>query len=264
MTSGALPRKSMLFLSVLFAVVTGGRAYSQGLEFADGLKYNDFYAVTVYHSGGESFTLFDAASFEGENPPWPDNKGDFGKGPGSDPGEEMKYFFWIRRIGTTGAITYPLSFRKILEIDFSGPYGGTVARPAVQGQLTIGDESSDVSVLIGGESREGNEIPGSGRFSGWFGKKEPAVPSFTPAKITLSDGSEQDVLVKTDGFLGGIDEEFGTYAMLWLQHDDVEKLVFNHNGSYARCPECGAIFYDNRYEQCPFDGADLVSPRERP
>ncbi len=241
---------------ILFAVVLVEPAFSQTLEFADGLKYNEFYAVTVYHSNGESFTLFDTASFEGEGAPWPDTQGNFAALPGSNPGENMKYFFWVRRVGATGAITYPLSFRKILEIDFTGLYGGTVDNPPVKGQLSIAEESSDVSVQV-------YRVAAPKRFSGWFGEKEPPVPSFTPARLTLSDGSEQNVLIKTDGFLGGIDDEFGTYAMLWLQHDGIEKLVFNHNGSYARCPECGAVFYDNLFDFCPFDGANLIPPRER-
>ena len=256
MTSSARSVNLFLFMFLLFVVVLVVPAFSQALEFADGLKYNEFYAVTVYHSNGESFTLFDAASFEGEGLPWPDKQGNFAAVPGSNPGEGMKYFFWVRRVGATGAITYPLSFRKILEIDFTGPYGGTVADPPVKGQLSIAGESSDVSLRVYGEAAPK-------RFSGWFGEKDPPVPSFTPARLTLSDGSEQSVLIKTDGFLGGIDEEFGTYAMLWLQHDGIEKLVFNHNGSYARCPECGAVFYDNLFDVCPFDGADLIPQRER-
>ena len=262
MTPAAYSRKAVLILLILIPLHSGVSLFSQGLEFADGLKYNDFFAVTVYSPGGEPFTLFDAASFEGENPPWPDAKGNFGENPGSGPEEEMKYFFWVRRLGPTGAITYPLSFRKILEIDFSGPGGGTVDNPAVSGELTIGEDSSDVSVhILSSEGEDGELI--QKRFTGWFGKKEPVIPSFTPARLTLSDGSVQEVFIKTDGFLGGIDEEFGTYAMLWLQHDGIEKLVFNHNGSYARCPECGAIFYDNQYTQCPFDGALLIPPLER-
>jgi len=258
MTPGAQSPKAFLILMIILGLFTISQASSQGLEFADGLNYNDFYAVTIYYSGGESFTLFDAASFEGEVPPWPGQEGDFGAVPGSSPGEEMKYFFWIRRVGDTGAITYPLSFRKIFEIDFSGPFGGSVSDPLVGGQLTLNGETSDVRLRI-------KDI--DGRFSGWFGSpddKEPSIPSFTPAKLTLSDGSEQDVFIKTDGFLGGIDEDFGTYAMIWIQHDGIEKLVFNHNGSYARCPECGAIFYDDQFEACPFDGAVLIPPRERP
>lgn len=262
MTSPVRSYKPILIMFVLISVVLVVPVFSQELEFADGLKYNEFYAVTVYHSDGESFTLFDAASFEGEGSPWPDNQGNFADLPGSNPGKDMKYFFWVRRIGATGAITYPLSFRKILQIDFTGPFGGTVSDTPVSGQLTIAGESSDVSVRII-SSGDGAEDAAPRRFSGWFGKKEPPVPSFTPARLTLSDGTEQNVLIKTDGFLGGIDEEFGTYAMLWIQHDGIEKLVFNHNGSYARCPECGAVFYDNLFDVCPFDGADLIPQRER-
>ena len=99
------------------------------------------------------------------------------------------------------------------------------------------------------------------RIVGWVGEAEPPVPSFAPAQLTLTDGTEQSVYVKTDGFLGGIDEEFGTYAMLWLRQDGVERLEFLHEGSYARCPECGAIFFDDRAGACPFDGTPLVPSR---
>ncbi len=256
MTSGKPTRLAIFILSILIASAFIGPAFSQGIEFADGLVYNNFYAVTVHHSDGENYTIFDAASFEGEVPPWPDNEGNFGAGPGSNPGNGMKYFFWVRRIGDTGAITYPLAFSKILEINFNGPYGGTVTDLPQEGVLTVDDEEQIVSVLLKGGG-------GPERFSGWFGNQEPPIPSFTPAAITLTDGTEQEVFIKTDGFLGGIDEEFGTYAMLWMQHDAIQRLVFKHNGSYARCPECGAIFYDGRNEICPFDGETLIPPRER-
>ena len=68
----------------------------------------------------------------------------------------------------------------------------------------------------------------------------------------------QTVYVQTDGFLGGIDEEFGTYGLLWLHHDGVERLEFRHDGTYERCPLCGSIFFDDRHETCPFDGTPLV------
>ena len=255
MTSGALSNRTVLILTIILGAVSGTPAFSQGIEFADGLLYNDFYAVTIHHSGGKSFTIFDAASFEGEVPPWPDDKGYFGDVPGSNPGEQMKYFFWVRRIGDTGAITYPLSFSKILEIEFTGLHGGTVSDFPREGKLIIGEEERKVNVLVSDTSE---------RFSGWFGLREPPIPSFTPARLTLTDGTEQDVFVKTDGFLGGIDEEFGTYAMLWIRHDGIERLVFEHNGTFARCPECGAIFFDGRQSVCPFDGETLIPPRERP
>lgn len=256
MTSAAPKRIPLLLVVLVLAGALSPALSAQGIEFADGLSYNNFYAVNVQHSDGETYTIFDAASFEGEVPPWPDNEGNFGALPGSNPGAEMKYFFWVRRIGDTGAVTYPLSFSKIQEIRFTGLFGGTVSNLPQEALLIQNDEEQPVTVY----SRSGAE---SRRFSGWFGSREPPIPSFTPAEITLTDGTVQNVFVKTDGFLGGIDEEFGTYAMLWIQHDSIERLVFNHNGSYARCPECGAIFYDNRYEQCPFDGETLIPPRER-
>lgn len=256
MTSAAATRIPVFLVVLVLAGALSSGISAQGIEFADGLSYNDFYAVTVHHADGGSYTIFDAASFEGEVPPWPDNEGNFGAVPGSNPGAEMKYFFWVRRIGDTGAVTYPLSFRKIQEIRFTGLFGGTVSNLPQQAQLIRNGEEQTVTIATPGTA-------GTQRFTGWYGTRQPPIPSFTPAEITLTDGTVQDVFVKSDGFLGGIDEEFGTYAMLWIQHDSIERLVFEHNGSYARCPECGAIFFDNRYGQCPFDGEFLIPPRER-
>jgi hypothetical protein len=253
LTSGAVTTKSVLF--ILLAALSPFAAFGQAVTtvtFADGLKYNDFYAVSIEFQDEEPFTIFDAASLEGEVPPWPGQEGAFGALPGSNPGKDMKYFFWIRRLGTTGAITYPLAFSKIASIEFLGAYGGTLSDPPQDARLVIGEDKQEVKVLIRGS-----------RFSGWIGLKEPPVPSFTPAKLTLTDGSVQDVQVKSDGFLGGIDEEFGTYALLWLAHDGISKLVFNHSGTFARCPECGAIYYDGRNPVCRFDGAQLTPPRQR-
>lgn len=256
MTSAAAPRITVLFVLLILAGILCSGIFAQGIEFADGLSYNNFYAVTVYHSDGGSYSIFDAASFEGEVPPWPNNEGNFGALPGSNPGAEMKYFFWVRRIGDTGAVTYPLSFSKIQEIRFTGLYGGTVSNLPQEAVITIDNEDQTAMLYSSAGAN-------SQRFSGWFGNLQPSIPSFKAAEITLTDGTKQNVFVKSDGFLGGIDEEFGTYAMLWIQHDSIERLVFNHSGSYARCPECGAIFFDNRHEQCPFDGETLIPPRER-
>ena len=71
MTSGKPTRLAIFILSILIASGFIGSAFSQGIEFADGLVYNNFYTVTVHHSDGENYTIFDAASFEGEVPPWP-------------------------------------------------------------------------------------------------------------------------------------------------------------------------------------------------
>jgi len=236
-----------IFISIGLVVVSVLSLPAQALEFADGLVYNDFYAVAVSTAEGDSFTLFDAASFEGDTGPYPDSQGYFGSLPGSAPGEGFKYFFWVRRVGPTGAITYPLSFRKIRRIDFTGPYGGTPAEPPDEAVLSLDGAESPVTVRL--EER---------RFSGWFGRIEPPVPSYSPAQLELTDGTVLNVYLKTDGFLGGIDEDFGTYAMLWLRHDGIEQLVFQHDGTYARCPECGAIFYDERTNICPFDKTELI------
>ena len=272
------PVMAILRLFSILALLTTPliQALSQGLEFADGLKYNNFYAVRIHRVGGEQLTLFDVASYDDDSSPWPEL--DTGGGSRDDltpdglvaaesppvasantgvpPPTNAKYFFWVRRIGELGAITYPLSFSKIKELEFTDPYGGRVSNPMQEAQLSIGENTKDAWVYIFGQE-------GPGRFRGYFGIKEPPIPSFTPARITLSNNEVQAVFVKTDGFLGGIDEEFGTYGLYRLQNDEVEKIVFEHNGSFARCPECGAIFYDDRNSICPFDGATLVPSRER-
>ena len=242
-------------MALLLTIAAGG-VTAQTVRFADGLTYNNFYAVTVHTDAGESFTLFDAAWFAGETPPWPDAVGSFGNRPGAAP-DRMNYFLWVRRVGDRGALTYPLSFNRIRDIRFLGPYGGIAADVPVTGTLKIeGQEDRDVTLREDGR-----------RFSGWFfpGELEPPVPSFTPALLTLTDVDEatgenvrQTVYVQTDGFLGGIDEEFGTYGLLWLQHDGVERLEFRQDGTYERCPLCGSIFFDDRHETCPFDGTPLV------
>jgi|GEM_PF-736944 len=266
-----------LFLVLALLTKPSISAPSQNLEFADGLEYNNFYAVRIHRAGGEQFTLFDAASYDGDSSPWPELETVDGAGSynpastgfastefppaasantGTPPSANAKYFFWIRRIGEFGAITYPLPFSKIKEIEFTGPHGGRVSNPMREGRLSIDGSTKDVWVYL-----FGREAPD--RFRGYFGVKEAPIPSFTPARITLTNDEVQSVFVKTDGFLGGIDEEFGTYGVYWLQNDEVEKIVFEHNGSFARCPECGAIFYDERNPVCPFDGAALVPSRER-
>ena len=252
MTPNPMRYAGVLFAIILLCTAGVASAFAQDLEFADGLVYNDFFAVTVSLGDEESFTIFDAAAFEGENPPWPDREGNFGTVPGSSPGNLMSYFLWVRRGGATGEITYPLSFRKIKTIQFIGPYGGTASTRPIAGTLVIDDTESTVSLR-----RDDT------RFSGWFGPMEPSVPYYTPAVLTLTDDSIQRVWVKTDGFLGGIDEDFGTYAMIWLRHDGVKKLTFRNDGAYARCPECGAIFFDDRSDVCPFDGASLIPSRKQ-
>ena len=238
-----------LLASVCFALACAfvPPAGAQSLRFADGLTYNDFFTVTVHFEDGDEFTLFDAAALDGDSLPWPDAEGNLGDRRGAGPADEMKYFFWIRRMGDTGALTYPLPFRRIREIRFTGPSGGIGGDAVREGSLTVGDETREVKVRVSGD-----------RFSGWIGDFPPDVPSFVPVDLVLSDGTEQKVMLKTDGFLGGIDEEFGTYALLWLKSDGILGLEFLHDGTYSRCPECGAVFYDEDAGACPFDGTELV------
>ena len=249
--SGSFP-----MLIVLLLAAAAMDSAGQAVQFADGLTYNSFYAVTVHTDDGDSFTLFDAAYFAGETPPWPDAAGSFGDRPGAAP-DRMNYFMWVRRVGDKGALTYPLSFTKIRDIRFIGPYGGIAADEPVVGTLQV-EGQQDRKITLREDGR---------RVSGWFfpDQLEPSVPSFTPAVLTLTDvdpttgdNVRQTVYVKTDGFIGGIDEDFGTYGLLWLRHDGVERLEFNHDGTYVRCPLCGSIFFDDRNETCPFDGTPLV------
>ncbi len=247
MTSGYRSQRPGVFYLAVFLGMLALPAGARELSFADGLVYNDFYAVRVHTAAGESFTLFDAASYPGDAPPWPGETGTERGRPGAPRDKTMFYFFWIRRMGDAGAVTYPVEFRKIREIRFAGPFGGEVDNPPVNGTLRIDKDEMDVRLRMEGP-----------RFSGWTGAgKEPAIPGYTPSVITFTDGKTQSVYLKTDGFLGGIDEEFGSYAMLWLRHDGVDKLEFLHNGTYARCPECGAVYFDERLEDCPFDKARL-------
>ncbi len=200
----------------------------------------------------KDLTLFDVASFEGDSLPWPDAEGNFGNGRGLGPDEDMKYFFWIRRMGEKGAVTYPLPFRRIREIRYLGPREEKGEKATAKGSLTLGDETMDVRVRIS-----------ENRLSGWIGDFPPGIPSFVPVHLVLTDDSEQRVFLKTDDFLGGIDEEFGTYALLWLKSDGILGLEFLHDGTYSRCPECGAVFYNSELEACPFDGTELVPSEPR-
>ncbi len=247
MTAGNTRRRIIILCLAVLPAVT---AMARNVRFADGLVYNPFYAVRVYTADGTSFTLVDAAAWPGDAPPWPSETGNVNGRPGKPSDKTMFYFFWIRRIGNTGAVTYPLSFDKISEIQLTGPFEESTDKPQIEGRLTVDEEEFDVYLHMNGA-----------RFSGWKGSRQPAVPGYTPALVTFTDGTKQKVYLKTDGFLGGIDQEFGSYAMLWLRHDGIEKLEFLNSGTYVRCPQCGTVYYDKRAKTCPFDGADLVAEK---
>ena len=247
------PPAALMFITV-FSAGAVLPVYPGSLKFADNLVYNDYFAVNVFFQDGSSCSLFDAAAFEGDSMPWPDSKGFYSSGTAAGAEEErlkpdknMKYFFWIRRKGTGGAVTYPLGFNKIKSIDFLGRYGGTPDNPVVSGVLELDGKKKDVAV----------QLNGSG-FSGSFGAVKLPVPFYTPAELTLVSGEKYKIYIKSDGFLGGIDQEFGTYAMLWLQFDGIKRIEFLHDGTFRRCPECGAVFYDDQLAECPFDGSKLI------
>ncbi|MCG8452995.1 MAG: hypothetical protein MI717_07435 [Spirochaetales bacterium] len=223
-----------------------GNLGAQTLQFPDGLEFNDFFALEAKMADGEQYRLFDVSIYEGEEALWPNENGDFGTLRGSAPPEGRKYFFWVRRGGSQGAITYPLSFRRIAQVEFQGVFGGRELDDFQEGVLSFGGESRDVRFRASEDSFEGS-----------FASSTPPLPGYRPARLTLTDGTTQDVFLKSDGFLGGLDEEFGTYSLLWLRHDGVQQLKFQHSGVYSRCPECGAIFYDSERDVCPFDGTPL-------
>ncbi|KGM42751.1 hypothetical protein S1OALGB6SA_1678 [Olavius algarvensis spirochete endosymbiont] len=70
MTSGVEKFRSFLILALL--TMPSISALPQNLDFADGLKYNNFYAVRIYRVGGEQLTLFDVASYDGDSSLWPE------------------------------------------------------------------------------------------------------------------------------------------------------------------------------------------------
>ncbi len=245
MTASGLKR--LVILSTAFLLLMSGIAAADSLRFADGLEYNNFYAVKVYTSDGGTFTLFDAAAYPGDAPLWPEGTDTAANRAGRPSDKTMFYFFWMRRMGQSGAVTYPVSFQKIKEIRFTGPFGGSVENPPEEGILITGEQEFEVQLQMD-----------NNQFYGWKGIFKPVVPGYSPVVITFTDGTEQSVYIKTDGFLGGLDEEYGSYAMLWLKHYGIDKLEFMHDGTYERCPECGAVFFDGRRETCPFDKSALI------
>ena len=92
-------------------------------------------------------------------------------------------------------------------------------------------------------------------FTDVYGKPENG---FTPARLTLTNGSVYDVFMDTLGYMGGFDPDFGSYARLFLHYNLVRSIRFRQDGSYRLCPHCGTVFYSSEVEVCPFDKTPLI------
>jgi len=82
---------------------------------------------------------------------------------------------------------------------------------------------------------------------------------YTPCRVVLTSGAAFDGFLDTTGYLGGMDEDFGTFARIYLQYNGVKSIEFLHDGTYKRCPFCGALYYENDLAECPFDKTPLES-----
>ncbi|MDC7233241.1 MAG: hypothetical protein PQJ58_08405 [Spirochaetales bacterium] len=85
------------------------------------------------------------------------------------------------------------------------------------------------------------------------GNYEVYPDGYTPCTIEFSSGDSFEGFLDTTGYLGGMDPEFGVYARIYLQYNGVRSVRFLHDGTYQRCPFCGALFYDEGLTECPFD-----------
>jgi len=81
---------------------------------------------------------------------------------------------------------------------------------------------------------------------------------YTPCTVVLTSGSSFDGFLDTTGYLGGMDEDFGTFARIYLQYNGIRSIEFLHDGTYLRCPFCGALFYERDLTACPFDKTALT------
>ncbi len=91
------------------------------------------------------------------------------------------------------------------------------------------------------------------------GNYEIPPDGFTPCEVELTSGSTFEGFLDTTGYLAGIDQDFGCFARIYLQYNGIRTVEFLHDGTYSRCPFCGAIYYNDRYEVCPFDQTPLES-----
>jgi hypothetical protein len=90
------------------------------------------------------------------------------------------------------------------------------------------------------------------------GDYEVFPDGYTPCRVELTSGSSFEGFLDTSGYIGGVDEDFGLYARVYLQYNGVRSVEFLHDGTYRACPFCGALFYNSELENCPFDKIPLV------
>ncbi|MBB6478836.1 hypothetical protein [Spirochaeta isovalerica] len=83
------------------------------------------------------------------------------------------------------------------------------------------------------------------------------IEGFTAAGMTLTSGEVFNVLVNTNGYIGGIDRDFGVYGEIYMNYNLIQSIEFIHEGTYRECTFCGAVFYDEELEVCPFDQSEL-------
>jgi hypothetical protein len=84
------------------------------------------------------------------------------------------------------------------------------------------------------------------------------IPGYTSSKMTLVSGEVFDVLVNSNGKIGGMDQDFGIYGEIYMNYNILKSIEFIHEGEYSKCPFCGALFYNTDYSLCPFDQTALV------
>ena len=90
------------------------------------------------------------------------------------------------------------------------------------------------------------------------GDYEVFPDGYTPCTVELTSGKSFEGFLDTSGYIGGVDEDFGLYARVYLQYNGVRAVEFLHDGTYKSCPFCGALFYNSDLEVCPFDQTPLV------
>lgn len=84
------------------------------------------------------------------------------------------------------------------------------------------------------------------------------IPGYTSTEMTLVSGEVFDVLVNSNGKIGGMDNDFGIYGEIYMNYNIIKSVEFIHDGQYMKCPFCGALFYNENYTECPFDKTPLT------